>query len=225
MKTKRSGIYRVRHVESGRVYVGQSIHIDQRLQEHASGHTGTGKLSNAIAKYGWAAFDYDVLELCAPERLNAAEVEWIAKLGSLHPAGFNLTTGGQRWSFTDEVRKRISEKTREFMTPEWCARRAAKLRGVPKSPEHRAKIGAAHTNPINIARITEMARNQSAETREKIAAAHRGKKLSEETRVKISAAKQGSTRAPWTPEQRVKMSEAMRAGWARRQTRLAGAST
>ena len=64
--------------------------------------------------------------------------------------------------------------------------------------------------PDNIARITDMARNQSAESREKIAAWHRGKTVSAETRAKISASKTGKKigprTKPYSDETRAKMS-------------------
>lgn len=220
MSTKRCGIYLITHIATGRCYVGQSIDIDRRWREHAKGASGSGILHRAIAKYGWSAFDVKVLELCAQDDLNVVEQKWVAEIGSMHPAGFNLTTGGAQFKVTDEVRRLISERTRDFMTPEWIAARAAKIRGVPKSAEHRAKIGAAHkASEANTARLIAMARNQSAESREKISIAHRGKKASAETRAKLSASKKGQRlgvkRPPFSDETKARMSASAKARCAR----------
>lgn len=210
MSTKRCGIYLVTHTLTGRTYVGQSIDIDRRWREHAKGKTGSGILSNAIAKHGWSAFSARIIELCCHDDLNKAEQSWVAELNSTHPAGFNLTTGGAQFKFTDEARKIISDRTKTFMTPEWIARRSEKQRGIPKSAEWKAKMAIRQAMPDNVARMTELARNQSSETREKIAASKRGLVKSEETKARISASKkgQGLGRRNWqmTDEIRAKMS-------------------
>jgi DNA invertase Pin-like site-specific DNA recombinase len=76
-------------------------------------------------------------------------------------------------ALAEKERRLISERTRAAMTPEFLARRREAQRGIPKSPEWRAKMSERQRNPENIARITAMARNQSAETRAKISAAKR----------------------------------------------------
>lgn len=203
------------HVASGKRYVGQSIDIDHRWREHAKGRTGSGVLAHAIRKYGWPAFAASILERCDRDELDAAEKRWIETLETLHPAGYNLTTGGQKYKFTDSARAHISERTRAVMTPEWCANRARSQRGIPKSADWCEQMSVRQKSPENVARITAMARNQSKETREKIAAAHRGKTLSAETRAKVSASKTGKKLPPQTPEDRAKKSIAAKARWAR----------
>ena len=215
MKTPKCGVYSLTHIATGRVYVGQSIDIDRRWREHAKGQTGCGILTHAIAKHGWTEFKADVLELCSHDELNAMEQKWVASLGAMHPAGFNLTTGGGQFKFTEEVKRRISERTKVFMTPEWIAARSEKQRGIPKSPEWRAKMSARQSQPDNIARITAMARNQSPEAREKIAASKRGKAMSAESRARVSASKIGKKTGPktWplTDATRAKMSASAKA--------------
>lgn len=222
----RCGIYLLTHRESGRQYVGQSINIDARLAQHAGGKSGSGIVGAAIAKHGWSAFDARVLECCSRDDLDAAEKRWIDALGSMSPAGFNLTNGGQKYKrVTDDVRAKISEATRRGLTPEVVAQRAAKLRGKPKSPEHRAKLAA------NLARAREaMAAMERApiseETREKLAASKRGKRMSEETKKKVSDAKKAQHAAEraagivrsHTEETKAKQSAARRAWYERNPT-------
>lgn len=196
MKEKRCGIYVLDHIETGRLYVGQSIDIDRRLREHAKGATGDGILWRAIAKHGWPTFASKVLELCCHDELNATEQKWVAELGSMHPAGFNLTTGGAQYKFTDEARRIISERTRAVMTKEWIAKRAEKQRGIPKSAEWKAKMSLRQSQPDNIDRLRKMARNQSPETRAKIGSGNKGKVRTPEMKAKISAGKNGAKHRP-----------------------------
>lgn len=259
MSQKRCGIYLLTHKVNGKRYVGQSINIDKRFCDHEKGRSGSGVLFNAIKKHGWSAFETSLLELCDRDCLNACEQKWIAALGSMHPVGFNLTTGGQKYKFTDSARAHISERTRIAladpeirarisagvrraqtpelramireraeagrlaMTPEAHEKMRSAMRGVPKSEEWKANMRGRpkpeawkammaerqKSNAANCARLTNLARNQSAETRAKIAASHRGMTYSDETRAKISASKLGKKtgpRAPFSAETCAKMS-------------------
>ena len=173
------GIYLIRHVESGRCYVGQSIDIEARLVGLAT-RRNRHHLSKMIAELGWSAFATEVLEQCPREALDASERKWIAELETIEPAGLNRATGGvQSFALSQAACKRISHG----------------LTGLPKSPEWRALMSERQkNNPANSARMTELARHQSAETREKIAASKRGKKASPETCAKISAARKARHR-------------------------------
>lgn len=205
----RCGIYLIRHKESGKGYVGQSKDIKRRFSEHRRGVSGVGILSHAIAKYGWDSFETTVLEECELAGLDHAEDRWVKQIGTMSPAGYNLLAGGQAAPrpCSDEVRRKISVGIRRSMTAEVRAKMSAAKKGIPKTAEHRAKIGAAQRNPKNIARMLEHCRNQTPETREKIAASKRGKKWSAEWCANISKAKS-------TPESRAKSAEVCR-NWVR----------
>jgi hypothetical protein len=90
------------HIVSGRCYVGltkktvlerwnQHVYTSTRLAEKGWSH-----FANAIRKYGKDAFQHEVLTTCDTlETANAAEQEWIEKLGTRDPEkGFNLAKGG-----------------------------------------------------------------------------------------------------------------------------------
>jgi 5-methylcytosine-specific restriction endonuclease McrA len=86
------------------------------------------------------------------------------------------------------------------------------LKGRPKSAEHRAKLSAAlkgrKAGPFSDehrANLSKAKRNQSAETRRKIAETNRGRKHTPEARRKMREAKKGK---PWTDEQRRRQAEA-----------------
>jgi hypothetical protein len=99
------------------------------------------------------------------------------------------TGGGQGKTVSDDVRKKISENTKKGLTPDVVKARNVKLKGIPKSDAWKKAMSERQKNPENIARITQMARNMSEETKRRISEAKSGKKISEETRIKLSIAK------------------------------------
>lgn len=213
------GIYCLTHSATGMKYIGQSIDVAARWRQHQKGRERS-LIAAAIVQFGWPAFVPELLEVCDVAALNTTETAWIAKLGTLSPHGYNQRSGGgQCAAFSDEVRARISEATRKGLTPEVLARRRVAMTGIPKSAEWRAAMSERQRNPKNIERIAALARNQSAETRAKIAAAHQGKTLSAATRQKIADAAKADGRVArmqsspnyLSAQTRVKMSAAAKA--------------
>lgn len=101
-------IYCVENSVNGRKYVGQTtVSIAQRWAAHCSAaRTGENTyLYRSMRKYGEDAFIVTVLDFIhKPTRqellneLNALEIFYIEKLNTFHPAGYNLTRGGQAFS-------------------------------------------------------------------------------------------------------------------------------
>lgn len=104
------GIYRITHVDSGKSYVGQSVRIHARWEQHKRGRGNSTALAAAITKYGLDSFQFEVLEYCSPDRLNDREVHWIEVLKTMSPHGYNLNSGGnQPESVSFETRQRLSQ--------------------------------------------------------------------------------------------------------------------
>lgn len=129
----------------------------------------------------------------------AEEITTIARYGRACDGGqlFNVAIGGpgsRGWKHSDET---------------LCKLRA-KLTGLKKSPEHRAKI-AENNRRLG---IEKRGKPQSPEHRAKIAAAMTGKKISQETRDKLSAIRRGrpsrNRGVPLSAETRAKISETKR---------------
>lgn len=203
-------IYLVTCKINGKLYVGQTSntlwgrwrsHRNAALSAPDQTYKQKTALARAMRLHGPANFDLTVLQLCASaDELDAAEEAWIAKLGSLVPAGYNLAAGGKCAPRVPEVGERISAANRgRAKTPEWrAALRAAHL-GKKLSAETRQKISDV-----------QRGRTQSAETNAKRRASMLGKNTgprSAETRARISAALMG--RSP-SPEARAKQAVAMR---------------
>lgn len=104
------GIYVIRHRRSGKCYVGQSVNISRRWEEHRQGASNAPGLKSALLKYGPEAFAFEVLEQCPPEKLNEREAFHVSSLGSLSPSGYNLRSGGkQRETVSEEARRKMSD--------------------------------------------------------------------------------------------------------------------
>ena len=102
------GIYKITNLINNKVYIGQSIRLEQRLQEHKySSHND--HLKNSIAKYGVENFKFDIIEVVQdPDLLNDLEIKYIAQYDSTNPdKGYNISHGGCNTSLED--RKRLSE--------------------------------------------------------------------------------------------------------------------
>lgn len=135
------GIYVIRHVASGRCYVGQSRNIEKRWREHRGSKEGT-LLHRALRKYGNEAFDWTVLETCDPSELLVREVFWIDRLGTLHPKGFNLTTGGEGVDFSNPEVKRIHQEAIDRLRADqdWVSRNKKGVSRKAKTTERRKNV-------------------------------------------------------------------------------------
>ncbi len=183
-----SGIYEIRHVASGRRYVGSSANIGQRWRQHRSDLNNrkhhSAYLQRAWSKYGADAFLFAIIErVTNPDDLLPREQAHINTLCATDPrSGFNVgATAGSRAGVrhSPEVRAKMSALARARPRETWD-RMAATKRGKklgPCSAERKAKIGAANRGRI-----------PSAETREKLAQAKRGRVLPAATREKMKAA-------------------------------------
>ena len=103
---------------NGKSYVGQTLRWKRRMNEHRRGAKSEDghAIKRAIRKHGWASVSVRCLATVTKEELDSAEVQWIAAIGSLAPAGYNLTVGGDAQPMDHpEVRKWQKERIGEAM--------------------------------------------------------------------------------------------------------------
>lgn len=98
-RKKICGIYTITNKVNGKIYVGQSVDILKRFNEHrrnllANCHINR-YLQSSVIKYGIENFDFSIYEQCNREMLNDCEVMAIRKLNTMIPNGYNLTSGGE----------------------------------------------------------------------------------------------------------------------------------
>ncbi len=58
------GIYKITNKLNNKSYIGQSIHIEQRWQEHLYKSSGCSLLKYALYKYGADNFSFEIIEEC-----------------------------------------------------------------------------------------------------------------------------------------------------------------
>lgn len=206
-----SGIYRIVNTVNGKFYIGSSIDLRGRRNDHFAElkrniHINT-KLQHAWNKYGEDAFVFEVLELVLPHFLIEREQYWLDHYMPFGVKGYNINTSAASrlgMKHTHETREKISQSRQ----------------GIEISPEHREKLRIA-----NLGNTRALGNKLSPETRAKMSEARMGntfnvgRKLSPEHRKKIGDAQRGRKASPesvekrkglkHTPEARAKMSQAM----------------
>lgn len=104
------GIYCIKNIDNGKVYIGQSINVENRKETHKyylknNSHQNT-HLQNSFNKYGIDKFKFIVLKKCDEKELDYFEKKFIAKNNSDNPKyGYNIESGGKKG-------KGVSEETK-----------------------------------------------------------------------------------------------------------------
>lgn len=89
-----TGIYKIENKINGHVYIGQSINIERRWNDHKKRRKDSSTiLGRAFIKHGISNFEFSIVELCAKEELNNREIYWIKQYNS-YTKGYNATPGG-----------------------------------------------------------------------------------------------------------------------------------
>lgn len=86
------GIYKITNQINGKIYIGQSIHIERRWQEHKQ-PSANSLIAKAIKKYGVENFVFEVLEeldVTDINKLNQLEANYIQYYNSVTPNGYNV---------------------------------------------------------------------------------------------------------------------------------------
>ena len=164
-----SGIYKITHRESGKIYIGQSKHIKRRLSEHKKCEIREEKegsqsvIRRAIKKYGFDSFSFEPILYCKPgDYMNLMETKLIQFYGCIAPKGYNIRDGGNNVFVSEDGKKRISkansgrlvsEETRLKLSEsgkkaylnnprsdEWNQKLSIASTGKKKSEEHKLKI-------------------------------------------------------------------------------------
>lgn len=200
-----SGIYQIRNIVNGKMYVGSAVNIAAREKAHRFHLTRNThhavKLQRAWNKYGADAFVVEIIERVADKaQLIQREQHWINEYIP-HLCGYNSApTAGSSLGvkFSADTRAKIGASHKGMThTAESKARMSQSKRGSvypPRSPEHRAKISQ-----------NQRGRKLSSAHIEKIRQAKTGHTPTLETRLKMAQAQKNIT-----PEVRARMNAANR---------------
>ena len=204
-----SGIYVIRNVHNGKVYIGSAVSVKRRWEEHRSrlikGTHENDILGKSWKKHGDFAFEFAIIEqVFDVSRLIEREQFWINELKAAdRKSGYNICP---------VAGNSLGVKR----SPEARAKMSAVRKGWQPSDETRARMSIAQKgrvkSPSECANIAAAKRNMSAETKAKMSAAMKGKKQtpeqiarhalavtgkipSAETRAKLSLANRGQKRS------------------------------
>jgi len=186
-KQKKSGIYEIVLVETEERYIGRAQDIDTRWYQHryllSINNHDTPKLQAVWNEYGEAAFEFNIVELCAIENLIQREQFHLDFYRDCPDRLFNahLSASGCV-SHTAETRALMSDIA---STPERVAATSARFKDVPKTEEHAAAISKA-----------KMGHAVSEETRAAISKTLSGRPGNPKAIIAMAAANTGSTRTP-----------------------------
>jgi group I intron endonuclease len=151
-------VYVIKNTKNDKLYIGVTTKgVDNRFKQHVwQSRKGrkTSALYFAMNKYGSDSFYVERLCSCDTfEEMNDMEVKLIAEMNTLSPNGYNLTSGGDAGTFSEELKLKCSkvrsgEKphrntvraiTDKWADPEWReAQRVRISQGMSKSEKAKA---------------------------------------------------------------------------------------
>lgn len=107
------GIYKYENKIDGTIYIGQSVNLESRYNDHIYDtkhieRKGTG-IDIAMRAHGMENFTFEILELCDADQLNERERYWISYYDSYHN-GYNKTPGGDSLRGEEHPRAILTEQ-------------------------------------------------------------------------------------------------------------------
>ena len=168
---------------NGKKYVGQTCQEPEKRWLKGEGYRGCRYFYNAIKKYGWDAFEHEILasNLTKDEADNFEKL-LIDKLSLMNPEnGYNLKEGGSHGKLSEESKELVRQSKLGKPRPEYIKQKLRECNiGRTPSEETRRKMSESGKG-----------RKFSEEHKRKISEANTGRKMSEESKVKMSEAHKG----------------------------------
>lgn len=193
MDLNTSGIYAIRNSTNDKVYVGSSVNMHRRSNQHfndlRNNRHHNNHLQNAWNKYGENSFDFEVLEYVEENQLIEKEKIW---LDEFPKECFNLMEVVEKdFRHSIETKEKISKGNK----------------GKIVSKETRKRLGLANKRRFARDKHPMLGKSPSIETRKKISNANKGRKRTEEARKQMSNAHKGKVLSEETKQ---KISEALK---------------
>ena len=92
------GIYKITNKINGDAYIGQSVEVEDRLNDHKKPYNWNReenkRLYQAFISFGLNNFTFEIIEECKINQLNEREQYWI-NFYDTYPNQYNMTPGGQ----------------------------------------------------------------------------------------------------------------------------------
>ena len=138
-----SGIYVIRNLINGKIYIGQTKDAHQRILAHLSlsrlANKDSQPIHKAIKKYGHENFVFFMLiddPGITREELNSLEIQTIQHFKENGFVLYNVADGGLAGDLGAKVRQKISKKLKgRVFTKEWREKISKALKGKKRSQE------------------------------------------------------------------------------------------
>ena len=149
-------IYKITNNINGKIYIGQTTgSLERRWRQHRCKSSGCRVLQKAIQKYGAERFTVEQIDTAADiDELNQKEKFWIQQYDCIVPNGYNLKSGGNRPTYSEDSRQRMSRNHADVSgenNPHYGVRLSVDVRkkisdsrkGKTLSEQHRLKVAMA----------------------------------------------------------------------------------
>lgn len=152
-----TGIYKLTNLINGKIYIGQSRDIANRMRYHiqdskrVNDKRGQNPLYEAMRKYGHENFKLEILEICEEAELDEREAYYIKLYDSTNPdKGYNQTFYPKPFldpriiaeSHRAEVMRMHGKRLREWNLKQW------------KDPEYRKKM-SKQSSKVQLERLKD----------------------------------------------------------------------
>ena len=201
-----TGIYIIKNLIDGKVYVGQSKDVRKRLSHHKAylrrGVHYNTYLQRAFRKHGEKAFKFGVVCKCPEDELDERErgwIDWYQSTDRKH--GYNRELGGN-------AKKIIAEETRRKISKIAHNRSAETKHKISEAAKRRQPISNETRHRMS---ESQKGRTHNDETRRKISNALKGRTLPEKHRSKALEASKSRSDETWR-----KISESLKLYYARK---------
>lgn len=150
-KEKICGIYKIENLVDGKVYIGQSINVSNRLANHKSDlkhnrHHNT-YLQHAYNKYGVENFDFSIICECDMQELDRLERYYIVEVYDSidRDKGYNRENGGNLYKIASpETKEKISVAGKNrFKDPKELELNRQRAKRRFEDPEEHVKMSMA----------------------------------------------------------------------------------
>lgn len=178
----KSGIYYIKHIDSGKIYIGQSEDIERRIRAHKNWFTDPKRvinrhLFNYAKKYSLDCFEFGVVEYCEMEQLDEKELYWFTVYKSncfnVRPTPVSNRGIKRTQEFCAEMKKMVEQR---YADPEHLEKHREAMRNRGKqwrdSIRKSAKIRA--NNPEWKKRNLEMSKSIEVVNKKKISNFNKG---------------------------------------------------
>ena len=170
-------IYKIVNKINGMTYVGQTVQLlEERWRQHLTNSSNCRYLKRAFKKYGVENFDFKMICVCFDEDLDKFEIQYMEKLKSIVPTGYNLREGGNSGRQNEETKSQISNTLKEGYKNHTYIASKPQL-GKPHTEETKLKISLALRGRTNIIRPKPtgwIGKHHTEESKTKMRESHKG---------------------------------------------------